>query len=94
MTTILIHWWALKGFLTALPASLIDVFQCELRMVRNELVVVRMLELGWAPEAMALDVASDSGEGYGSDRYNQILEVIQEVQARFNVKEKHAPRET
>ena len=85
MTTILIHWWALKGFLSALPASLVEVYQRELRMVRNELVVVRMLKLGWAPEAMALDVASDTGDGYGSDRYNAILEVVREVQARFNV---------
>jgi len=80
----------MKGFLRTLPASLAEIYQRELGAVRNELVVVRMLELGWVPEALALDVASDSGEGYGSDRYKQILEVIREVQARFNVKDKRA----
>ncbi len=90
MTTILIHWWAMKGFLRALPTSLASTYQRELLTVRREVVIVGMLKLGWSPEAMALDTASDSDEGYGSERYNQLLEVIREVQARYSVEDKRA----
>lgn len=85
MEEIAAHYWAIKGFVRGLPASLVRVYQFRLGLARNELVIVRLLEDGWTPEALALDVAG--AEAFGSERYTKICEVVRDVQAKFKIKQ-------
>lgn len=87
MTAVLVYWWAIGTFLRKLPGGFLELYRCEVRIHRNALLIARQLEDGWTPEALAMAVCADEGEGFGSARYEELLDGALWIQKRFKVKQ-------